>query len=193
VTAIAKEALRVDLLAARRAMDPAERERADAALVAHVVEVARGRDVVAAYSPIRNEPGGAGLLAALYALVRVVLLPVLRPDGDLDWAAYTGILAEPGRGGFRPPSGDPLGVDAIATADLVLVPAVAVSTDGSRLGRGRGGYDRALARISPGTPVVALLYRGEFGHAVPTEPHDRPVTSVLLPTGPERLRGRPNT
>ncbi|HET6211744.1 MAG TPA: 5-formyltetrahydrofolate cyclo-ligase, partial [Micromonosporaceae bacterium] len=96
-----------------------------------------------------------------------VLLPVLLDDRDLDWARY--------------PGGTPLGVAAIATADLVVVPAVAVDRTGVRLGRGGGSYDRALARVGAATPVIALLYDGELLPALPAEPHDRRVRAVIMP------------
>ena len=50
------------------------------------------------------------------------------------------------------PDGDLLGVDSVAEADLVLVPALAVGADGTPLGRGGGSYDRALARVPAGAP-----------------------------------------
>jgi hypothetical protein len=42
------------------------------------------------------------------------------------------------------------------------VPALAVGRDGTRLGRGGGSYDRALARVGAAIQTVALLYPGEF-------------------------------
>ena len=82
------------------------------------------------------------------------LLPVLRADDDLDWATYEGELAVGRRGTVEPP-GPRLGVDAIGTCDLVLVPALLVDRDGYRLGKGAGAYDRALARATGLT--VALV------------------------------------
>jgi len=64
---------------------------------------------------------------------------------------------------------------------VVLVPALAVDTAGQRLGRGGGSYDRALARVGPLIPVIALLYDGELLDQVPTEPHDTPVRAVARP------------
>jgi 5-formyltetrahydrofolate cyclo-ligase len=74
------------------------------------------------------------------------------------------------------------GVDAVARASLVLVPALAVDTRGNRLGRGGGSYDRALARVGPRVPVIALLNDGELLDHVPAAPHDRPVSMAALPS-----------
>jgi 5-formyltetrahydrofolate cyclo-ligase len=51
------------------------------------------------------------------------------------------------------------------------------------LGRGGGSYDRALTRVKPGVPVIALLYREELLATVPAEAHDQRVTAVLTPDG----------
>ncbi len=146
------------------------------------VELARGHLVVAAYVPMPGEPGGPGLVRALAGAVPTLLLPVLLADRDLDWAAGAGDLV-PGPGGFLAPVGPRLGPAAIARATLLLVPALAVDRTGRRLGRGGGSYDRALTRVPPGVPVVALLYGSELVDRVPTDRHDRPVTAVLRPTG----------
>ena len=78
-----------------------------------------------------------------------MLLPVLRDDNDLDWASYEGpdSLA-PGPRGLLQPTEPPRGVTAIASADLVIVPALAV-------GRGRPparpGRAAATTGRSPGS------------------------------------------
>jgi 5-formyltetrahydrofolate cyclo-ligase len=61
------------------------------------------------------------------------------------------------------------------------VPALAVDRAGNRLGRGGGSFDRALARVGPLIPVIALLYDDELLDQVPAEPHDAPVRSVVRP------------
>ena len=124
---------------------------------------------MAAYRPLRTEPGSLELLEELVTRGVRVLVPVTLPDRDLDWVALPGDV--------------PLDVDAIATVDAVLVPALAVAADGTRLGRGGGSYDRALARVRPGTPIVALLYDGEVLAQVPRDEWDVAVSAYVTPTG----------
>jgi 5-formyltetrahydrofolate cyclo-ligase len=131
--------------------------------------------------PVGTEPGGPGLVDAL-AGVTSVLLPILLPDGDLDWAEHRGTLRRTPRG-LLEPSGPALGPDAISDVDLILVPALAVArTTGIRLGRGGGSYDRALARAAGRAFTVALLHDGELLDDVPSEPHDRPVDAAITPS-----------
>jgi 5-formyltetrahydrofolate cyclo-ligase len=188
-----KADLRVAMLAHRRSL-PADLHAAAAALVqaelADLVRRVRPRRVTA-YVPVGTEPGGPDLPDALLATLAPdgeLLLPLLRADLDLDWAAYPGpgSLAVAGRG-LREPRGRPLGVAAVSRADLVVVPAVAVDRRGIRLGRGGGSYDRALARIGTEVMTVALLHDGELVDALPAEPHDRGVRAVITPSAGLRL------
>ena len=184
-----KRALRAAALRRRALLDPAEGARAQAALLAAVVEAAARPGVpgpVAAYASVGTEPGTGPLLDALPD----VLLPVLLPDGDLDWARYDGALAPGPRGTLAPP-GPRLGRDAVADCRLVVVPALAVDRTGTRLGRGGGAYDRALSRT--GALVLAALHLGELVEALPHEPHDRPVHGAVVPDlGTVRLRPHPS-
>ena len=75
----------------------------------------------------------------------------------------------------------------LETADVVLVPGLAVSARGERLGRGGGSYDRALRRVPVGTFTCVLLYDAEVGVDVPVEPHDRRVTAAVSPSGITRF------
>jgi 5-formyltetrahydrofolate cyclo-ligase len=112
----------------------------------------------------------------------------VQPDLDLEWAAYDGPDAlRTARRGLLEPTGPSLGHDAIATADAVLVPGLAVARDGSRLGQGGGCYDRALARVPAGTFVCVLLNSEEVLGSVPRDDHDRAVAAVATELGLTRL------
>jgi 5-formyltetrahydrofolate cyclo-ligase len=186
----AKLALRDQLITARNRLSVAEIGLFARALAGHLVEAeeVRRAATVAAYVSIGTEPGTSWLLDALSGLGTRVVLPVLLPDGDLDWAAYDGPSSlAPARFGLLEPTARRLGVDAIGTADAVVVPGLAVSATGLRLGRGGGSYDRALGRVPVGTFTCVVLYDGELDRAVPAEPHDRSVTAAVTPSGMRRF------
>lgn len=181
---VTKGALRDQLLAARRERSPADSVVAAEAIALHVLawDAVRRSATVAAYVSVGREPGTGLVLDALRAAGKRVLLPVLRADNDLDWCLFDGDLAPASRG-LLEPAGPRLGVEAIAEAQVVLVPGLAASADGDRLGRGGGSYDRALARVGAGVPIGVLLHEDETGLDVPTEVHDRRVTHVVTPSG----------
>jgi 5-formyltetrahydrofolate cyclo-ligase len=181
---VAKIALRDQIRTARNRLSVAEigsLARDLAAVVSARPEVRRAA-TVAAYVSIGAEPGTGVLLETLATQGKRVILPALLPDLDLEWGTWHGPTSlAPARFGLLEPV-DRLGVDAVATADVVLVPGLAVSRSGARLGQGGGSYDRALGRVPVGTPVACLLYDGEVGVDVPTGAHDRPVTAAATPT-----------
>ena len=84
---------------------------------------------------------------------------------------------------------EPVGPDAVAAVDAVLVPGLAVDRRGNRLGRGGGSYDRALARVGGRAFTCVVLHDGEVVDIpLPREPHDVPVAAAATPSGLHRLR-----
>lgn len=175
-----KTALRPVLLARRREI-VADRDRdADAqSLAAHVLVLVTDLglgpgDTVAAYESMRSEPPLAATIDALSAHGIRVLVPVTLPDNDLDWCD----ASDPAR--------MPAGPDALSAAGLVLAPGLSADRTGTRLGRGGGSYDRALARKAAGAKVVVVLHPGEVQpDALPHDDHDLPVDGVLTADGIE--------
>jgi 5-formyltetrahydrofolate cyclo-ligase len=155
----------------RREAEAARSERPPVDLTEALDGWLSGFERVASYVALGNEPA----IAPRHGW----MLPVLRQDDDLDWGRYDGRL-QPGRRGLLEPVGPWLGVDAIAFAQLVLVPALAVDREGYRLGRGGGSFDRALLRATG--LVVAVVHDDELVDEVPREPHDVPVQGVITPT-----------
>lgn len=134
---------------------------------------ARAATTVLSYESLPHEPPTATLNERLQGLGHRVLVPITLPDMRLDWCD----LADPGR--------TPFGIDAPTGADLVLAPALAVDTSGTRLGQGGGCYDRVLPMLRADVPVVVLLHPGEHTSTpLPHDPHDVPVHSVLTADGP---------
>ncbi|WP_405728670.1 5-formyltetrahydrofolate cyclo-ligase [Streptomyces sp. NBC_01537] len=188
-----KATLRADLLRVRRRLTADERQAAEQGIARSAMEMAElaGAGTVAAYVSFGSEPGTRALLDALHGRGVRVLLPVLLSDNDLDWGAYAGAsdLTRTERGLYEP-GGERLGVDAVTSADVVLLPGLAVDARGMRLGRGGGSYDRVLGRLEGAGAAAArvvLLYANEVVDAVPAEAHDRAVDAVVTPEGVRRF------
>ncbi|NTW40922.1 MAG: 5-formyltetrahydrofolate cyclo-ligase [Cellulomonadaceae bacterium] len=192
----AKEELRRAIRAERDRMSPRARARAaeDFAQVVGDIPQVRAARCVAAYVARPNEPGTTPLLDRLAQRGTRVLLPVLGTGLARDWALLTTTTEFEVRAPGRPPepSGPTLGVDALAEADAIIAPALAIDTDGGRLGQGGGWYDRVLAHARPGTVVIAMVFPEEIYDAalrpVPREPHDLAVDIVATPGGWRWLR-----
>jgi 5-formyltetrahydrofolate cyclo-ligase len=179
----AKAELRLRLLTRRTERSDAERTAAADALTRALLEGLTGARTVAAFVPDPIEPGAGRLPDALGRLGARILLPVVPDTGrELRWAEHTGPLA-PGRFGLMEPVGPRLAPTAIGEADVVVVPALAVALDGARLGRGGGYYDRALPLARADAVLVSLVFDDELADSLPAEPHDRPVTAVVTPSG----------
>jgi 5-formyltetrahydrofolate cyclo-ligase len=180
-----KAALRARLRERRRARDAAARAEAGAALAAHAHALRAA--CVAGFVGVRGEPPTLPLLDALRAHGTRVLLPRLLDDMDLEWVEYAGRDAlRDGPRGLLEPAGPALAAAAIAGAEVVLVPALAVDRHGHRLGQGGGSYDRALPRAHG--LRIAIVFADEVLDEVPVEVHDAVVDGVLTERGLERFR-----
>lgn len=62
--------------------------------------------------------------------------------------------------------------------DLIVVPGMAFDREGHRLGRGKGYYDRFLAKY-PEVKTIGICFDFQLLESIPTEPHDRPVEDVI--------------
>lgn len=168
--------------------DSARRDAAEA-IALHglaVPVIARARRV-ACYLSMPSEPGTAPLITALQDHGIEVVVPVSLADRTLEW-----VVLDPAAPvvksslGIPEPGGPRHGPEALDTCSVVIAPALAVSHDGHRLGRGAGYYDRALSAVS--APICAVVFAHELLPDVPHEAHDVPVQMALTPSGLFRVR-----
>lgn len=71
--------------------------------------------------------------------------------------------------------------DEPVVPDVVVVPLLAFTADGHRLGQGGGHYDRWLG-AHPDVPAIGLAWDCQIAEQLPLEPHDRPLGAVVTPT-----------
>jgi 5-formyltetrahydrofolate cyclo-ligase len=77
----------------------------------------------------------------------------------------------------------PASAEALAP-DIVLAPLVAADRHGSRIGHGKGHYDRALAHLREGGPVFTIGLAWEhqiLDEALDPDPWDIPLNAIATP------------
>lgn len=169
-----KAALRALALARRDQLGALARAAASDAIAARVVAIvaAERPRVMAAYLPIRSECDCRPIIAGALAQAIDVVLPVVIDPVTLVFRRY-----EPGAplaaGGFGTLA--PMPDQPILDPELVIVPLVAFDRAGTRLGHGKGHYDRALAKLrarGAGPKLVGIAFAAQEVAAIPAEAHD---------------------
>lgn len=186
VTTRTKAELRIEIIAARRALSEQTHAEESEALCGHLAGLVGEAQTVCAYVPIRFEPGSLALLDTLLRLGARVLLPVARGDAasvpqPLRWGEYHPGELVPARLGLLEPQEPWLPAEALGDAPVVLVPALAVDRTGVRLGRGAGYYDRSLPFADRAARLVAVVRDDELLDQLPAEHHDVRMTHALTP------------
>ncbi|GGG78667.1 5-formyltetrahydrofolate cyclo-ligase [Corynebacterium pelargi] len=167
---------------ARQAMTEQQRESANAAILAHLDHLLRSTQAqrVAAYVPDAVEPGGKDLVPFLASRCQQLWLPCCLPKGVLQWGQYQGdSTLLPGRYNIPEPPQPHHSSAILEDLDLIIVPALAASAQGIRLGKGASFYDRALTGIT--TASALLLFGHEYPVDIATEAHDAGCDWTITP------------
>lgn len=129
------------------------------------------------YSALPDEVQTQPLLDQLTAEGKTVLLPHVMSDTDMELRRYTDITdLQKGAFGIMEPIGEVF--TDYATIDVAVVPGMAFDRDGHRLGRGKGYYDRFLARI-PHVYKIGLCFAWQLVDCVPTDANDIMMDCVV--------------
>jgi 5-formyltetrahydrofolate cyclo-ligase len=162
-----------------RSLEPALRTRLEAELARLVLPHLAGARIVGAYHPLRDEIGPDAILAGLSDSQRIGLPWFADRESHFLWRE--GPALEPGPWGVAQPPGDA----AALAPDVVLVPVVLADRHGTRIGHGKGHYDRALAHLREGgRPVLAigLAWESQLSDApIPVDPWDMKLDAVATP------------
>ena len=131
------------------------------------------------YSALPDEVPTQTLIDELVAQGKTVLLPRVVSDTDMELRRYSGPAdLQQGAFGIMEPTGE-LFTD-YAAIDVAIIPGMAFDDEGHRLGRGKGYYDRFLAKLSPSTYKIGLCFSWQLVDHVPTDEHDIPMDEVIV-------------
>lgn len=177
-----KAELRRDALEARRAyarsLAPELRAELEASLAEIVLPRLITAKIVAFYHPLRDEISPYPLLARLGAGQRAALPWFADRDSRMIWREAPAV--EPSPWGVLQPAAE---AEALAP-DTVLVPLVAADRRGTRIGHGKGHYDRALAHLRESGRVFTLGLGWEpqiLAEPIDPDPWDVPLDAIATP------------
>lgn len=176
-----KNLLREQMHALRRQLDPARKAAASRAIVSRLeaLPIFQQTQAIHTYVAWRHEVENHDLIHRLLQQGRRVAMPKVEPaTGQLQHYFIAGFSElQTGAFGILEPPSDPNRLAAPSQFDLVLVPGLAFDRAGSRLGMGKGHYDRFLAAVR--TPKIALAYDFQLVEKLPVEAHDQCVNIIV--------------
>lgn len=158
-----------------------------AALIESVAAQSGRPLTIAGFSPMGPEASAIKALREAARAGYTVLLPTFAGN-MLGWREWDGVESLQPSGGAKfgaEPTGRDHGPEGLADADLILAPAVALDRSGTRLGHGKGYYDRALVHMRPDATLAAVIHRTELlpAGSLPRDEHDVPFTQVVTEDG----------
>ena len=170
-------------VASRNARSAADLAVAAAGLAAHDWAAITRKGNITCYVSMDNEPPTDHLRNRLMELERVPYLPIMLPARQLAWGRDGADLTKNNYGVLEPEEDSSF---ALSGVTALVIPALRAGLDGSRLGRGAGYYDRALATIpahSVGGPLrIAIVFDDEVDATVPHDELDQYVDIIVTPS-----------
>ena len=183
---LSKEALRRAALDARKAyvrtLSDAERFRLEQKLARHLTSLCADAAVVGGYAPLGSEISPLAAMEEARAVGRIVAFPAFdNPAKPFKFRA--GDPLQPGPFGIMQPKRSA----PVVQPDLVLVPLIATDERGTRVGRGKGHYDRALVRLRKmHTRLIGVGWQIQrVADTIPFDEWDVPLDGFASPDGIE--------
>jgi 5-formyltetrahydrofolate cyclo-ligase len=187
---LSKESLRQAALDARKAfvrtLSDGQRAKLEQRLAENLTSIWAGATVVGGYSPLGSEINPLLAMEEARAVGAIVAFPAFdNPAKPFRFRAGDPLQAGP-FGMMQPKRSAP-----VVEPDVILVPLIAIDGRGTRLGRGKGHYDRALIHLKKiGARLIGVGWPLQrLTETIPTDEWDVPLDAFASPNGVE-LFGR---
>ena len=184
---VSKSDLRKAMKVRRNMVSPEERKAYSIALGAALLaredvrKAIENKGLFAVYMASPAEIDLSAFVEALWASGCAVALPAWQ-GGTYKLTGYApGTKLVPGPMNIPQPETEGEGSAVLMEADISvwIVPGLAFSRTGARLGYGGGWYDRFLAKAAPGSIALGVAYPFQIVDKLPLEPHDLPLDGVV--------------
>ena len=179
---LSKESLRQAALDARKAfvrtLSDAERALLEQRLAEKLTSLFAGVTVVGGYCPLGSEISPLPATEEARAVGAIVAYPCFHNPAKA-FRFLAGDPLEPGPFGMMQPAKR----HPVVQPDLVLVPLIAIDSEGTRLGRGKGHYDRALIGLKKnGARLIGIGWQLQrLADTIPADEWDVPLDAFASP------------
>jgi 5-formyltetrahydrofolate cyclo-ligase len=181
---LSKESLRSAALDSRKAyvrtLSDAARFLLEQRLAHHLTSLCADAAVVGGYAPLGSEISPQAATEEARAVGRIVAYPAF-DDPAKPFKFRAGDPLEPGPFGIMQPKRRA----PVVEPDLILVPLIAIDGRGTRLGRGKGHYDRALGRLKKTRArLIGIGWTSQMlADTIPADDWDVPLDGFASPDG----------
>jgi 5-formyltetrahydrofolate cyclo-ligase len=173
-----KRSIRSNTLKKRDAIPLPVRRVKDSAIKNNLFSLAKFKDAgrILLYASFRSEVDTLRIIQESLQMGKKVMLPKVKDDTLEIYEINSMEELAPGYMGIPEPSSSiERGINDV---DMVIIPGAAFDTSGSRLGYGKGYYDRLLSGVKD-KPLVALAYEEQIVENIPRETHDIGVDIII--------------
>lgn len=185
-----KNQVRKDMLKRRRALSAEDRKTASREILRRLYSepIYLQASTVMAYAPMKDEVCLYPLLEQCLKAGKKLAIPLITGKGHMEAVHVPSldVLTE-GAYGILTVAEEKRQLISPELIDCIIVPGVAFSLKGDRLGLGAGYYDRFLERC-PEAARIALAYSCQVANELPIEPHDVKMDMLITKAGCIKFR-----
>ncbi len=131
--------------------------------------------VIALFISLPDEPQTANFIEQLLGKNKRVVVPRIEGE-EMNFYDISEGVSEGAFGIMEPIATAPINPSEI---DVMIVPGVAFTRQGARLGRGKGFYDKYLSHKDFRAYTIGFCYPSQVVENLPTEEHDKQLDLVI--------------
>jgi 5-formyltetrahydrofolate cyclo-ligase len=176
-----KKEIRKDVLKKRADIKGHERSRKDSAIRERLFSMKEFKESqrILFFASFGAEVETLEIIKNSISMGKAAMIPKVGKDGLEIYEIKSMDELSPGYMGIPEPEPRPETMRRLDDIDMVVIPGVAFDGKGSRLGYGKGYYDKLLSKMKKKIPIVAPAYEEQVVEYIPSEPHDIKIDKIV--------------
>lgn len=142
----------------------------------------KNAEVVFAFMPMEDEVNIGGVILEAFMSGKKIAVPKIKDENGgmkFHWISASEDMSQGPFGIYEPASMIPINMECVPPNSLILVPGLAFTKDGKRLGRGKGFYDRFLAEYKDRFFKMGICFDFQIMDDIPVDENDVFVDKVI--------------